>query len=33
MIWKKYNNNAHFAKIKIFTFCEVNDMNGEHYLK
>ena len=20
---KRYNNNIHFAKIKIFTFCEV----------
>ena len=23
---KRYNNNIHFAKIKIFTFCEMNDI-------
>ena len=23
---KRYNNNIHFAKIQIFTFCEMNDI-------
>lgn len=23
---KRYNNNIYFAKIKIFTFCEMNDI-------
>ena len=23
---KRYNNNIHFAKMQIFTFCEMNDI-------